>query len=64
MGDATPQEVRVTLQMPPLDVIPSTMDLSGADLEMANYELGRERLISYVYRLFVADIVKQRFQML
>ena len=45
MGDATPQEVRVTLQMPPLDVIPSTMDLSGADLEMANYELGRERLL-------------------
>ena len=38
-------DVKVTLQMPPLDVLPSTIDLSGADVDMAQYETGREQLL-------------------
>ena len=45
MSNSTVDDIKVTLQMPPLDVIPSTVDLSGADVEMASYELGRERLL-------------------
>lgn len=37
----------VHLDMPPLDVLPATIDLSGADVEMAStsYEVGREHLL-------------------
>ncbi|MBR3128214.1 MAG: AAA family ATPase [Solobacterium sp.] len=37
----------VQLQMPPLDVLPSTIDLAGADVDMASssYEVGREQLL-------------------
>jgi chromosome partitioning protein len=45
MSDTTVDEAKVTLQMPPLDVLPSTIDLSGADVDMASYETGRERLL-------------------
>lgn len=45
MSDTTIPEAKVTLQMPPLDVLPSTIDLSGADVDMAHYEMGRERLL-------------------
>jgi chromosome partitioning protein len=45
MSDTTVREARVTLPMPPLDVLPSTIDLSGADVDMAAYEIGREQLL-------------------
>lgn len=45
MTDATVDDVVVHLQMPPLDVLPSTIDLSGADVDMASYEEGRENLL-------------------
>ena len=45
MGDETVEEVAVKLQMPPLDVLPATIDLSGADVDMAGYEVGREKLL-------------------
>ena len=45
MSDTTADEAKVTLQMPPLDVLPSTIDLSGADVDMASYEIGREQLL-------------------
>lgn len=45
MSDTTAKEAAVTLQMPPLDVIPSTIELSGADIDMANYETGKEKLL-------------------
>ena len=37
----------VHLQMPPLDVLPATIDLAGADVDMASssYEVGREQLL-------------------
>ncbi|MDO4520485.1 MAG: AAA family ATPase [Erysipelotrichaceae bacterium] len=45
MSDATVDECKVTLQMPPLDVIPATSGLAGADVDMASYEMGREQLL-------------------
>ncbi|MCR5795416.1 MAG: AAA family ATPase [Solobacterium sp.] len=45
MSDTSVDEAKVTLQMPPLDVLPSTIDLSGADVDMASYEVGREQLL-------------------
>jgi chromosome partitioning protein len=45
MGMDSVEDCKVTLQMPPLDVLPSTIDLSGADVDMASYEMGRERLL-------------------
>ncbi|MBE6109547.1 MAG: ParA family protein [Erysipelotrichaceae bacterium] len=45
MSDATVDECKITLQMPPLDVLPATSGLAGADVDMASYEMGRERLL-------------------
>lgn len=47
MGSDTVEQDAVTLDMPPLDVLPATIDLSGADVEMASnlYEVGREHLL-------------------
>ena len=45
MSDATVDECKITLQMPPLDVIPATSGLAGADVDMASYEMGREQLL-------------------
>ncbi|MBQ7992907.1 MAG: ParA family protein [Solobacterium sp.] len=45
MTDASVDECKVTLQMPPLDVIPATSGLAGADVDMASYEIGREQLL-------------------
>ncbi|MDI9539972.1 MAG: AAA family ATPase [Bacillota bacterium] len=32
-------------KIPPIDLIPATIDLAGSDIEMANYEEERERLL-------------------
>ena len=45
LGDDSVEDCTVHLQMPPLDVLPSTINLSGADVDMASYELGREKLL-------------------
>ena len=45
LSDTTAEEATVTLQMPPLDVLPSTIDLSGADVDMASFEIGREQFL-------------------
>ena len=56
LGNESVDDVKVTLQMPPLDVLPSTIDLSGADVDMANYEVGREKLLKNKL-----DVVKDRY---
>ncbi|MFV0254696.1 MAG: ParA family protein [Erysipelotrichaceae bacterium] len=33
------------LKAPPMDIIPSSIDLAGANIEMINYEAGREKLL-------------------
>ncbi|MCR5229238.1 MAG: AAA family ATPase [Solobacterium sp.] len=47
MSDDSVEETAVHLDMPPMDILPATIDLSGADVEMAGqeYEIGRERLL-------------------
>ncbi len=45
LSDATVEECAVHLERPPLDVLPSTIDLSGADVAMASYTDGREQLL-------------------
>ena len=45
IGEDSVEDVVVHLQMPPLDVLPATIDLSGADVDMAGYEVGREKLL-------------------
>lgn len=38
-------DVKLSLNTPPLDVIPATIDLAGADLEMIEFKAGRELLL-------------------
>ncbi len=47
MGDEEVKDCVVHLDMPPLDILPATINLSGADVEIASnsYEIGRERLL-------------------
>ena len=47
MGEESVKDCVVHLDMPPLDILPATINLSGADVEMASnsYEIGRERLL-------------------
>ena len=47
VGTDSVRQNAVRLDMPPLDVLPATIDLSGADVEMAssNYAVGRENLL-------------------
>ena len=45
MHSDTVDNVKVSLDMPPMDILPATVDLSGADIDMASYEVGREQLL-------------------
>ena len=45
LSEVTCQEAIKSLKLPPLDVIPATIDLAGADLEMAEFQMGREKLL-------------------
>ncbi len=38
-------DVRIQLQTPPLDIIPATIDLAGADLEMNRFEVGSDQIL-------------------
>ncbi len=39
------KDVRLNLKTPPLDVIPATIDLAGADLEMNRFEVGSDQIL-------------------
>ena len=39
------EDVRVRLNVPPMDVIPSNISLAGADLQMNKFEVGKEELL-------------------
>lgn len=45
LSDLPCEQAIKTIKLPPLDVIPATIDLAGADLEMAEYKVGREKLL-------------------
>ena len=40
MEDYEVSDVVQKLEMPPIDIIPATVNLAGADLQMAKYEVG------------------------
>lgn len=44
-SDTPPQEIVKKISIPPLSVVPATIDLAGADLEMVEYKVGRETLL-------------------
>ena len=56
MEDYEVDDVVIHMNVPPLDLIPSEPRLAGADLEMANYEIGREKLLKKKL-----DAVKKRY---
>lgn len=45
MGDKSAQNTTLALKRPPVHLIPATIDLAGADLEMVDYKVGRENLL-------------------
>ena len=45
LGDIVVGDVVKHLKEPPMDLIPSTIDLAGADLQMAEFKIGREKLL-------------------
>ena len=45
LGDIDAKDCVKQLKIPPMDLIGSTIDLAGADLQIANYTEGRERLL-------------------
>lgn len=45
LEEAGVEEIRINLTTPPMDLIPATIDLAGADLEMIEFKVGRERLL-------------------
>jgi chromosome partitioning protein len=45
LNDKKANEVIISIQQPPLFLVPSTIDLAGADLEMVEYKQGKEKLL-------------------
>ena len=45
LQDVPAQDAVIKLKVPPMDLIPATIDLAGSDLEMVHYQEGRERLL-------------------
>ena len=43
MSDVEVKDAVKTMKIPPLDILPATIDLAGADLEMVEYKYGREK---------------------
>jgi chromosome partitioning protein len=56
MSDKSIDQAKLVLKQPPLTLIPSTIDLAGADLEMVEYKVGREKLLKNKL-----DIVKEQY---
>lgn len=56
MEDYSVEDVVQKLEMPPIDVIPATVNLAGADLQMAKYEVGKE-----MYLKKKLDTVKDQY---
>lgn len=56
MGDVSVEQARLRIKQPPLSLIPATIDLAGADLEMVQYKAGREKLLKNKL-----DVVKELY---
>ncbi len=47
MEDYRVEDVRMKLSAPPIDIVPSSINLAGADLQMIKFEVGKEELLKY-----------------
>lgn len=56
MGDVSVEQAHLRIKQPPLCLIPATIDLAGADLEMVQYKAGREKLLKNKL-----DVVKELY---
>ncbi|NBK97570.1 MAG: ParA family protein [Erysipelotrichia bacterium] len=45
MEDCEAKDVIISINNPPIDIIPANISLAGADLQMAKYETGKEELL-------------------
>ncbi|HZJ87129.1 MAG TPA: ParA family protein [Erysipelothrix sp.] len=45
INEETVPEIKVELSTPPMDIIPATIDLAGADLEMNRFEIGSDQVL-------------------
>lgn len=45
LDDYGVEDIALNLKTPPLSLIPASIDLAGADLEMVEFKVGRERLL-------------------
>ncbi len=45
LGEIDVNDATKELQIPPLSLLPANIDLAGADLEMANFKVGREKML-------------------
>ncbi|MBS3987406.1 MAG: AAA family ATPase [Erysipelotrichaceae bacterium] len=45
LSDKKASDVILSIHQPPLSLVPSTIDLAGADLEMVEYKQGKEKLL-------------------
>lgn len=43
LGSQSVDDVKISLKLPPMDIIPATIELAGADLEISRIEIGREQ---------------------
>ncbi|MEA5026905.1 Sporulation initiation inhibitor protein Soj [bioreactor metagenome] len=56
LGDCQFDDVVKHLKEPPMDLIPATIDLAGADLQMVEFKVGREKLLKNKL-----DLVRDRY---
>ena len=56
LNDLNMQDVIVNISIPPLDLVPATIELAGADLEMVEFKVGREKLLKEKL-----DVVKDNY---
>lgn len=45
MEDYQVNDIKKTLQSPPIDIVPANISLAGADLQMVKFEVGKEELL-------------------
>ncbi len=45
VGDASVDDCTIQLKIPPMNVLPSAIGLAGADVDMAQFEMGKENLL-------------------
>lgn len=55
LSDKSVDDIKIKLNTPPMDLIPATIDLAGADLEMVEFKIGRERLLKNKLETAKAD---------